>query len=67
MLQIWMYQNLLWASWDGLACSLVNMFGFGVINVLGGAVTTCKLDIISPLFLVYLPTPTRTRNEGSMP
>ena len=33
----------------------------------GGGVTTSKFDRILPLCLPYLPTTTRTRNEGVRP
>ena len=35
-----------------------------VITVQSGGVTTCKLVRIIALFLLYLPIPTRSGNEG---
>ena len=40
---------------------------FWVITFKGGDVTTCKIDRILPLELLYLPIPTRFRNEASRP
>ena len=35
-----------------------------LVTVQGGGVTTYKVVRIVPLFLLHLPIPTRTRNEG---
>ena len=37
------------------------------VKVQGGGVTTCKLDRSIPLHLLYLPIPTRSRNEWLNP
>ena len=42
---------------------LVKLFSVLLVIVQVGRVTTCKLDRIIPLFLLYIPIPTRTRNE----
>ena len=46
---------------------LFKLFSCLVITFQGGGVTTCKFDRILPLDLLYLPIPTRTRNEGVRP
>lgn len=43
---------------------VVNVFDLLIITFQGDEVTTCKCDRIVPLDLLYLPTTTRTRNEG---
>ena len=43
---------------------LVEPFSFLIITFQVGGVTTCKFVRIIPLFLPYLPIPTRTHNEG---
>ena len=49
-----------WSGW-------LKLISFLIITFQGGGVTTCKLDKILPLFLLYLPIPTRTRSEGIRP
>ena len=46
---------------------LINTFSFMVITFQGGGVTTCKFVRILPVFLLDLPVPTRSRNEGARP
>ena len=43
---------------------LVKTFSFVVIAIDRVGVMTCKFDRSLPLFLFYLPVPTRTRIEG---
>ena len=46
---------------------LVRSFNILGITVHRGGVTTCKFERMIPLFLLCLPIPTRTRNEGVKP
>ena len=46
---------------------LVRVFDFLLMTFQGGGVTTRKFVRIIPLVLLYLPIPTRTRNEGVRP
>ena len=46
---------------------VVELFSCLVMTFERGGVTTCKFVRILPLFLLCLPTPTRTRNEGARP
>ena len=46
---------------------IVNVFSVLVITFQDGGVMTCKVGMLSPLVLLYLPMPTRTCNEGARP
>ena len=70
-LPLYPYLGLLRALHAHLQKSLfflvVKLFMCLVIILRGGGVTTCNFDRMIPLFLPYLPVPTRTRNEGVRP
>ena len=66
------YQTYSIPSWYAQTLMLANFIlvtrsSLVVITFQGGGVTTCKIDRIIPLDLLYLPTPAETRNERAGP
>ena len=47
----------------GQDLEFLNELAFSLHLLQGGGVTTCKFDIITALFLLYLSTPARTRHK----